>query len=252
MVLKEELRKLKGKRVIARRKSVNKTKVIASVVHKVDLEPLSPKLKNNREAHVDYIRITKENADTLRAIVEQARTSNPLDNALAYAYILFQPLFDEYFNHTPCVVSPMLLVAAPLPTDATATSSSTIIDQDVPFASTSSTYQEIKSQVIHQGVEEQIHGHHNAQFDNAPILHNLSSDPGSEETTLQGFIPSNLHHLNQLLDIVANLTKNHPLKNVISDPSRLVSTRSQLQEHAIWCYFDANDNLIPFGGKRSG
>ncbi|GKD21406.1 hypothetical protein Tco_1223109 [Tanacetum coccineum] len=70
--LKEELRKLKGKSVIASRESVNKPKVIALVVHKVDLEPLSPKLKNNREAHVDYIRITKENADTLRDIVEQA------------------------------------------------------------------------------------------------------------------------------------------------------------------------------------
>ncbi|GJS45562.1 hypothetical protein Tco_0595683 [Tanacetum coccineum] len=52
---------------------------------KLDLEPLSPKLKNNKEAHVDYIRIIKENADTLRDIVEQARTTNPLDNALAYA-----------------------------------------------------------------------------------------------------------------------------------------------------------------------
>ncbi|GJT64850.1 hypothetical protein Tco_1016330 [Tanacetum coccineum] len=83
--LKDELRKLKGKGVIACRESVNKPKVFAPVVHKVDLEPLSSKLKNNREAHEDYIRITKENADTLRDIVEQARTSNPLDNALAYA-----------------------------------------------------------------------------------------------------------------------------------------------------------------------
>ncbi|GJS50452.1 hypothetical protein Tco_0623814 [Tanacetum coccineum] len=83
--MKEELKKLKEKSVIACREYVNKPKVIAPVVHKVDLEPLSPKLKNNREAHVDYIRITKENADTLRDIVEQARTSNPLDNALAYA-----------------------------------------------------------------------------------------------------------------------------------------------------------------------
>nr|GEU78685.1 hypothetical protein [Tanacetum cinerariifolium] len=83
--LKEELRKLKGKSIIACRESVNKPKVIASVVHQVDLEPLSPKLKNNNEAHIDYIRITKENADTLCDIVEQARTLNPLDNALAYA-----------------------------------------------------------------------------------------------------------------------------------------------------------------------
>ncbi|GJT21578.1 hypothetical protein Tco_0891515 [Tanacetum coccineum] len=83
--LKYELRKLKGKSVIACREYVNKPKVITPVVHKVDLEPLPPKLKNNREAHVDYIRITKENADTLCDIVEQAITSNPLDNALAYA-----------------------------------------------------------------------------------------------------------------------------------------------------------------------
>ncbi|GJV97020.1 retrovirus-related pol polyprotein from transposon TNT 1-94, partial [Tanacetum coccineum] len=83
--LKKELRKLKGKSVVACRESVNKPKVIAPVVHKVDLEPLSLKLKNNREAHVDYIRITKENADTLCDVVEQARISNPLDNALAYA-----------------------------------------------------------------------------------------------------------------------------------------------------------------------
>ncbi|GKA30375.1 hypothetical protein Tco_0716680 [Tanacetum coccineum] len=48
------------------------------------------------------------------------------------------------------------------------------------------------------------------------------------------------------------LTKNHSLENVIGDPSRPISTRSQLQEHAIWCYFDANDNPNPFGGKRSG
>ncbi|GKA49863.1 retrovirus-related pol polyprotein from transposon TNT 1-94, partial [Tanacetum coccineum] len=65
--------------------SFNAATLIALAVLKLDLEPLSPKLKNNKEAHVDYIRIIKENADTLRDIVKQARTSNPLDNALAYA-----------------------------------------------------------------------------------------------------------------------------------------------------------------------
>ncbi|GJR73559.1 hypothetical protein Tco_0085924 [Tanacetum coccineum] len=136
--------------------------------------------------------------------------------------ILFQPLFDEYFNPPPCAVSPdPVIVAAPRPVDPA-------------------------------GVEEQIHGHQNAQFDNAPLLHNLPSDPSSEETTLQGVIPSNLHHLNQSFDTLTKLTKNHPLENVIGDPSRPVLIRSQLHEHAIWCYFDSNDNPIPFGGKRSG
>ncbi|GJU44858.1 hypothetical protein Tco_1202124 [Tanacetum coccineum] len=68
--------------------------------------------------------------------------------------------------------------------DPAGSPSSTTIDQDVPSASTSLTNQEIQSQVTHQGVEEQIHGHQNAQFDKAPLHNNLSSDPSSEETTL--------------------------------------------------------------------
>nr|GEX45987.1 hypothetical protein [Tanacetum cinerariifolium] len=84
VALKEEFRKLKGKAIV---ENVVTPPTIALVVHKVDLEALSPKLKNNREAHVDYIRITKENDDTLRAIVKQARTSNPFDNVLAYAFM---------------------------------------------------------------------------------------------------------------------------------------------------------------------
>nr|GEY25454.1 high mobility group B protein 15-like [Tanacetum cinerariifolium] len=116
--------------------------------------------------------------------------------------------------------------------------SSTTIDQDVPSASTSPTTQEIQSQVTHQGAEEQIHGHQNAQFDNAPLFRNLSSDPSSEETTLQGFLPSNLHHLNQSFDTLTKLTMNCPLENVICDPSRSVLTRSQLQGHAI-CLLNA-------------
>ncbi|GKE72228.1 hypothetical protein Tco_1534269 [Tanacetum coccineum] len=106
--LKNELRTLKGKNVIACRESVNKPKVITPVVHKVELEPLSPKLKNNREAHVDCIRITKENADTLRDVVEQAKTSNPLDNALAYA-CMYTKQIQELLVHVSdtCPYSPL-------------------------------------------------------------------------------------------------------------------------------------------------
>ncbi|GJV96028.1 hypothetical protein Tco_1547605 [Tanacetum coccineum] len=85
--LKKHIQELKGKSMFDCSDSVNKSKVIALSVLKLDLEPLSSNLKNNREAHVDYIRITRENAYTLRGIVKQARISNPLDNALAYAYM---------------------------------------------------------------------------------------------------------------------------------------------------------------------
>ncbi|GJZ46932.1 hypothetical protein Tco_0600764, partial [Tanacetum coccineum] len=54
----------------------------------------------------------------------------------------------------------------------------------------------------------------------------IPQEPSSEETTLQGAIPSNLHHLNQSFDTLTKLTKKPPLDNVIGDPSQLVSTRS--------------------------
>nr|GEZ11611.1 hypothetical protein [Tanacetum cinerariifolium] len=50
-----------------------------------------------------------------------------------------------------------------------------------------------------------------------------SLNPSSEETTLQGFIPSNLYHLNQSFDTLTKLTKNHSLENAISVLSRPVS-----------------------------
>nr|GEX98743.1 hypothetical protein [Tanacetum cinerariifolium] len=76
-------------------------------------------------------------------------------------------------------------VATSRAVDPSGSPSSTTIDQDVPSTSSSLTTQEIQSQVTHQGAEEQIHGHQNAEFDNAPLIHNLSLDPSSEETTVQ-------------------------------------------------------------------
>nr|GEY43490.1 integrase, catalytic region, zinc finger, CCHC-type, peptidase aspartic, catalytic [Tanacetum cinerariifolium] len=46
----------------------------------------APKLRNNRTVHSDYIRHTQEETATLREIVEQGRSLNPLNNSLDYAY----------------------------------------------------------------------------------------------------------------------------------------------------------------------
>ncbi|GJZ41262.1 hypothetical protein Tco_0588148 [Tanacetum coccineum] len=85
-----------------------------------------------------------------------------------------------------------------------------------------------------------------------PMNKNLSS----EESSSRDVIKSNLHPANQPFEHLNNWTKNHPLDNVIGNPSRSVSTRRQLQSNAIWCYFDVHGHPIPFnqgaGGKRSG
>nr|GEX66324.1 hypothetical protein [Tanacetum cinerariifolium] len=52
---------------------------------KLDLDPLAPRLLKNRDAHIDYLKYTQEQADILREIGEQAKGKQPLDNALNFA-----------------------------------------------------------------------------------------------------------------------------------------------------------------------
>ncbi|GJY85515.1 retrovirus-related pol polyprotein from transposon TNT 1-94 [Tanacetum coccineum] len=46
---------------------------------KLDLKPFAPRLLKNREAHIDYLKYTQEQADILREIIEQAKAKQPLD-----------------------------------------------------------------------------------------------------------------------------------------------------------------------------
>ncbi|GKD37023.1 hypothetical protein Tco_1257230 [Tanacetum coccineum] len=80
--LKNELRKLKGKNVIDTAVSKRNATTIALGMCKLDLEPLAPKVLKNKDAHIDYIKHSKEHADTLQEIVENARALSPLDSNL--------------------------------------------------------------------------------------------------------------------------------------------------------------------------
>ncbi|GKC65789.1 hypothetical protein Tco_1098387, partial [Tanacetum coccineum] len=148
-------------------------------------------------------------------------------------------MFDEYFQPSPNVVSRVPHVVASIPVDTTCKPSSTLIDQNVSFISTSLTTQETQSPVIHPGVEGHIHETKNAQFNNDPFQYIITLEPSSEESSSRDVIPSNLHPANQPFEHLSKWTKNHPLDNVIGNPCRPVSTRRQLQTDAMWCYFDA-------------
>ncbi|GJX25086.1 copia protein [Tanacetum coccineum] len=67
--LKNELRKLKGKNIVDTVVS-KPIATIASGMFKLDIEPISHRLKNNRDAHEVYLEKTIENTDTLRGLVE--------------------------------------------------------------------------------------------------------------------------------------------------------------------------------------
>ncbi|GJS61954.1 retrovirus-related pol polyprotein from transposon TNT 1-94 [Tanacetum coccineum] len=96
--------------------------------------------------------------------------------------------------------------------------SSNTIDQDAPSPSTSQTPQESQSPVIPSGVEEEFYNIEVAHLDNDPFFGVPILEPNSEESSSRD---------------------DHPLDNVIGNPSRPVSTRHQQQNEALFCYFDA-------------
>nr|GFA50639.1 integrase, catalytic region, zinc finger, CCHC-type, peptidase aspartic, catalytic [Tanacetum cinerariifolium] len=74
----EQVTKLTAKNVMLKT-SVSKAKVQPSVPmrtkHAVDVELIVPRLRNNRDAHLDYLRHLKESVETIRDIVEEAKVT---------------------------------------------------------------------------------------------------------------------------------------------------------------------------------
>nr|GEY22029.1 hypothetical protein [Tanacetum cinerariifolium] len=69
--------------------SVSKDKVKPQVLirskHAIDVEPIFSRLKNNRDAHLDYVRHFTESVETIRDIVEEAEVVRPLDRSIISA-----------------------------------------------------------------------------------------------------------------------------------------------------------------------
>ncbi|GKE56817.1 retrovirus-related pol polyprotein from transposon TNT 1-94 [Tanacetum coccineum] len=139
-------------------------------------------------------------------------------------------MFDEYFNPHLIVVTPVQDTVAPRAVILADSPVSTSIDQDALSTSIPSTQEQEHSAMISQGFEE------------SPKTPNFHDDPLNEsphkELTSQGS-SSNVRQTHTLFEYLGTWTKDHPIANVIGNPSRSVSTRKQLQTDAMWCNFDA-------------
>nr|GEY26233.1 hypothetical protein [Tanacetum cinerariifolium] len=84
----EQVTKLTAKNVTLKT-SVSKAKVQPPVLtrtkHAVDVEPIVPRLRNNKDAHLDYLRHLKESVEIIRDIVEEAKVVRPLDRSIVSA-----------------------------------------------------------------------------------------------------------------------------------------------------------------------
>ncbi|GKE39294.1 integrase, catalytic region, zinc finger, CCHC-type containing protein, partial [Tanacetum coccineum] len=129
---------------------------------------------------------------------------------------LFQPMFDEYFNPIIIAVSLVPVAVAPRVVDLADSPMSTSIDQDAPSTKSPKT----------------------PHFHDDPLYESLYEDSTSQGSS------SNMRPIHTPFESLGRWTKDHPIANVIGDPSRSVSTKKQLQTDSMWCYFDAFLTLV--------
>ncbi|GKB13238.1 retrovirus-related pol polyprotein from transposon TNT 1-94 [Tanacetum coccineum] len=91
--------------------------------------------------------------------------------------LLFQPMFDEYFNPPTIVTSPVPVAATPRVVDLADSHVSTSIDQDVLSTSISSTQEQEHSLIISQGFKESPT---TSFFHDDPLLESLLEDSTSQ------------------------------------------------------------------------
>ncbi|GKB06862.1 retrovirus-related pol polyprotein from transposon TNT 1-94 [Tanacetum coccineum] len=142
---------------------------------------------------------------------------------------LFQPMFDEYFYPPTITVSLVQEAAAPRAEVLADSPVSISINQDAPSTSILSSQEQEHSPIISQGFEESP---------KTPTFHDDPLNESPQDSTSQGS-SSNVIQIHTPFEHLGRWTKDHPIANVISNPSRSVSTRKQLETDAMWCYFDA-------------
>ncbi|GKB00287.1 hypothetical protein Tco_0828280 [Tanacetum coccineum] len=75
--LKNDLRKLKRKEIVKNAAQIPVATTIAPGMFKLDLDPLAPRLLNNRDAHIHYLKYTQEKPNILREFLVYVRDTYP-------------------------------------------------------------------------------------------------------------------------------------------------------------------------------
>ncbi|GJV80821.1 retrovirus-related pol polyprotein from transposon TNT 1-94 [Tanacetum coccineum] len=155
--------------------------------------------------------------------------------------ILFQPMFDEYLEPTRVKrpVSPALAVSVSV--TSVGTPSSTTIDQDAPSPSHSPSSSTLQSPSLHQGVAAEstlMEDNPFAPVDNKPFINVFAPEPSSKASSSGDLSSAESPYVSQTLHHLGKWSKDHPLDNIIGNPSRPVSTRKQLATDALRCLYN--------------
>ncbi|GKD40076.1 retrovirus-related pol polyprotein from transposon TNT 1-94, partial [Tanacetum coccineum] len=121
------------------------------------------------------------------------------------------------------------------------TPSSTIINQDAPSTSYSPSSSVVQPPISHPGVAPgpTIKDNPFAQDDNDPFVNVFAPEPSFDESSSGDASSAESTQVVPPHNHLKKWSKDHPLENVIDNPSRLVSTRKQLATDALWCLYNS-------------
>ncbi|GKB74966.1 retrovirus-related pol polyprotein from transposon TNT 1-94 [Tanacetum coccineum] len=132
-------------------------------------------------------------------------------------------MFDEYLEPThverPVSPAPAILVSV----SSAGTHSSTTIDQDAPSLSHSPASSALQSPSLHQGVATESTLMENNPFapvDNDPFINVFASKPIFEASSSGDLSSAKSPYVTQIIQHLEKWSKDHPLDNIISNPSR--------------------------------
>ncbi|GKE16630.1 retrovirus-related pol polyprotein from transposon TNT 1-94, partial [Tanacetum coccineum] len=192
-----------------------------------------------------YNRRTRKIIETIHVDFDElvAMAFEQLDSGPGPQYMTpATPMFDEFFYPLASIASPDPVEEAPAPVESTCLLSSTTVDQDVPSLSTSQTTPQSQSQTIPFNSKEESHDLEVAHMSNDPYFGIINLKTIYEESLSSDVIPTTVHLDAPISEHLSKWTKDHPLQNIIGNPSRPVSTRLQLHEQALFCYYDVVRN----------
>ncbi|GJZ08658.1 putative ribonuclease H-like domain-containing protein [Tanacetum coccineum] len=123
--------------------------------------------------------------------------------------LLFQPMFDEYF--------------------------------ETPTGSHSPSSSAHQSSSVHHGVatEHSFEVNPFAATEHEPFVNVFAPDPNSEASSSGTLTITTPNQSTQPHEHLRKWTDSHPLDNIIGNPSRPVSTRKQLATDALWCFYNS-------------
>nr|GFB75759.1 copia protein [Tanacetum cinerariifolium] len=148
--------------------------------------------------------------------------------------LLFEAMYDDYFGGQPSATGRSVSPVQEPQVRQTSTASTTIADT-APIPTNSSSHATnipITSQVV-----DELNS--NAMVDGNTFVNPFanSSTNAAETSSSQNVDPSNMHTFYQPYPHEFQWTKDHPLEQVIGEPSRPVLTRNQLRSDGDMCMY---------------